>query len=194
MNKGDFISALLRRGQSVFSSKEIALLWGDTADTAFRKRLSSYVKSKKLHAIRKGIYAKDKQYDRFELATKIHSPSYVGFETVLAMHGIIFQKHDRIFVASYQTREIKCDGNIFSFKKIKDQILMNPLGIIQENNYSIASLERAFLDTLYLNKNYHFDNLSALDQKKVEELLKIYENKRMGKTVEKLFKNFNETK
>ena len=76
-----------------------------------------------------------------------------------------------------------------SYKKIKDGILMNPKGIIMENGYSIASIERAFLDTLYLYGDYYFDNLSLIDWKKAEDLIGIYENKalekRFGRYVER---------
>lgn len=192
LNKGDYLSVLLRTGQSVFSTKEIALLWGEATGAAFRKRLSSYhVKSGKLYAIRQGIYATDKEYDRMELATKIYCPAYISFETVLGKAGVVFQAYKKIFVASYQTREIKVQGQVYAFRKIRNEILLNPAGLTHDNKYSIASPERAFLDTLYLNKNYHFDNLSTLDQKKIMEILPIYRNKRMQKNVEKLFPNLN---
>ncbi|HEY4505830.1 MAG TPA: hypothetical protein VJG67_04025, partial [Candidatus Paceibacterota bacterium] len=90
----------------------------------------------------------------------------------------------QIFVASYTTKEIECDGQKYSYKKIKDTILTNQIGIESRENYSIASPERAFLDVIYLNKNYHFDNLSALNWEKVYEILPIYGgNKRMTKMV-----------
>lgn len=145
-----------------------------------------YVKQGQLYHIRKGIYAKDKNYDRLELATKIYTPSYVSFETVLSAAGIIFQKYGQIFVASYQTREIVCDGEVYSFRKIKNAILTDQTGLENRGTYYIASNERAFLDTLYLNKDYHFDNLLPLDWGKVDDLLPIYDNKRIAKTVERL--------
>ena len=58
------------------------------------------------------------------------------------------------------------------------------MGIESRGNYHIASPERAFLDIIYRNKDYHFDNLSALNWEKVYELLPIYGgNKRMAKMV-----------
>ena len=58
---------------------------------------------------------------------------------------------------------------------------MNSLGLEKKGNYFIASRERAFLDTVYLNKNYYFDNLSSLDWDRCFEILYIYENKAMEK-------------
>jgi len=62
---------------------------------------------------------------------------------------------------SYLTREIICDGQKYVFRKIKDTILTNSLGLEKKDNYFIASRERAFLDTVYLNKNYYFDRLNS---------------------------------
>jgi hypothetical protein len=54
----------------------------------------------------RGLYAKDEDYNQFELATRIYTPSYISFETVLTRSGINFQYYNNIFVASYVSREI----------------------------------------------------------------------------------------
>lgn len=186
-NKGRYHSAILRSHQTVFSFKDIALLWRAPGTNTTRVRINYYVRTGQLYPLRRGLYAKDKNYDRLELATKIFIPSYVSFETVLAQSGIIFQLYSTIFVASYLTRDILVDGQPYSFKKIKDSILTNALGIENKDNKAIATKERAFLDTIYLNKNYHFDNLASLDWNRVFEILPIYKNKRMEKTVSRYY-------
>jgi len=182
------ISKILRSNNTVFTFKDISLLWNDTDKKATISAINYYVKTGNLHRIRRGIYAKDKNYNKLELATKIYTPSYVSFETVLTKAGVVFQYYSQIFVASYLTREITADGQKYSYKKIKDIILTNPSGIENKENYSIASLERAFLDILYLYKDYHFDNLSPLNWDKVFEILPIYDNKRMEKKVKQHYK------
>ncbi len=185
MKKGDYLSIILRSSKTVFSFKDIVLLWRD-AGAAARVRINYYVKNGDLHHIRRGFYAKDKNYNKFELATKIYTPAYVSFETVLGQSGITFQHHSQIFVASYLTREIKCDGQKYSFRKIKDAILTNKVGVKNSGEYFIASKERAFLDTLYINKDYYFDNPSPLNRDKVFEILPIYKNKRMEKKIKEI--------
>jgi len=69
--KGQYIEILLRSPKTVFSTKDIALLWGEQGEANVRVRLSNYVKRGKLIRVHRGIYAKDKNYDRFELATRI---------------------------------------------------------------------------------------------------------------------------
>ncbi|MGD2246426.1 MAG: hypothetical protein PVI11_07765 [Candidatus Aminicenantes bacterium] len=135
----------------------------------------------KLHAIRKGIYAKDKNYDKLELANKIFTPAYISLETVLSREGIVFQHYDLIFVVSYLSRKISCDDQTYVFRRMKDVILTNSLGIEKKGNCYIASKERAFLDMIYLNKNYHFDNLSSINWDICFEMLPIYDNKAMAK-------------
>lgn len=183
---------ILRSRQTVFSMNELFLIWGKSDPTLLRSRLSYYVKKGYLYHLRRGLYAKSKEYNRFEVATKILTPSYVSFETVLLQAGVTFQWYKRIFVASYQTRTIECDGEIYEFKKLKGPLLTNLAGITLEHYYSIATPERAFLDILYLHKGYWFDNLSALNWDKVFELLPIYANPRMEKYVHKLYKSFKE--
>lgn len=189
MEKADILN-ILKSNNTVFSFKEILLATGDSNPALLRRRMYSYIKNGQLYGIRRGLYAKDKNYNKFELATKIFIPAYVSFETVLAKAGIVFQHYSTIFVASYQTKEIDCDGQVFSFKKLKASVLNNNSGIENKDYYSIASKERAFLDVVYLNKDYHFDNLSPLDWDTVFSILPMYENKRMAKKVTEYYADF----
>lgn len=164
------------------------MLWGEQNTPSAKVRINYYVKKGDLYHIRRGFYAKDQNYDKFELATKIFTPSYISLETVLAKEGVIFQFYSQIFTASYLTRGIDVDGQTYSYKKIKTEILTDPAGIEHKGNYPVATKERAFLDAVYLYKNYYFDNLSGLDWNKVFELLPIYNNKRMEKAVQRYYK------
>jgi len=188
--KGEYLDILLRSKKTIFSTKDVALLWGESSGGASRVRLNYYVNAGKLVRIRQGLYAKDKNYDKYELATSILRPSYVSFETVLGGAGMTFQYYSQIFVASYVKRNIMCGNQEYSFRKINRTVLINPAGIDQNGEYSIASKERAFLDTIYRSKDYHFDNLRPLDWDKVFEILPIYNNKKMTKKVQKYYENY----
>jgi len=188
--KGEYLEVLLRSPRTVFSTKDAALLWGEEKEQTITSRLNKYVKAGKLVRIHRGIYAKDKNYNRFEMATRIYTPSYISFETVLTRAGINFQYYDSIFVASYVTREIEVPGQKISFIRMKDYVLSNTEGIKHAEAYSIASSERAFLDRIYISKDYHFDHLDVLDWGKVFEILPIYNNKRMEKKVREYFEYY----
>ncbi|MEA3452837.1 MAG: hypothetical protein U9Q96_00680 [Patescibacteria group bacterium] len=192
--KGEYLEVLLRSPKTIFSIKDVALLWNENNNLVVTDRLKRYVRVGKLVRLRRGFYAKDKDYDPLELATRIYTPSYVSFETVLTRAGINFQKYDSIFVASYVTREIKVDRQNISYLRMKDYVLSNTVGVEQNGNVAIATKERAFLDRIYISKDYHFDNLDGLDWDKVFEILPIYNNKRMEKKVNVYFKGYKKAK
>lgn len=192
MQKGDYLTSILRSNKTVFSSKDIALLWHESSTTATRVRLHYYIQKGDLYRIRNGLYAKNENYNKLELATRILTPAYVSFETVLAKEGLIFQYYEPIFVASYVTREILIDRQVYSFRKMKDGVLTDSTGIEHVSETSIASKERAFLDMLYVKDKYHFDNIRSLDWDKAFKILPIYKNLRMTKNVNNLFQKSNQ--
>lgn len=171
--KHSTILTLYQSKRTVFTINEIALITGESERDNLKARLNYYIRKGYLRNVRRGIYVK-KEYDSFELATKILTPSYISLETVLEKEGIIFQHYSTVFVVSYLTRRILVDNLEIQFRKIKDRILFDNSGVINLGNYSIASSERAYLDALYLYRNYHFDNLEALDKEKIKEIRKIY--------------------
>ena len=73
---------------------------------------------------------------------------------------------------------------------MKDYVLSNTTGIENSDGYARATKERAYLDRIYVSKNYYFDNERPLDWDKVFEILPIYHNKRMEKTVRKYYDDF----
>ena len=97
MPKGNYLKTILKSDKSVFTFQDLALLWGEQASPAIRVRVNYYVRKGELLRLRKGIYAKSKNYDPLELATRIYTPAYVSFETVLAKEGLVFQYYEKIF-------------------------------------------------------------------------------------------------
>lgn len=191
--KGEYLDILLRSPKSIFSSKDVALLWGEESEEIIKRRLNKYVNAGKLIRVRRGLYVKDKNYNHFELATRINTPSYISFETILTREGINFQYYGNIFVASYINREIEIDDQKITFIRMKDYVLSNTTGIEHADGIATATKERAFLDRIYISKDYHFDNLGVLDWEKVFEILPIYHNKRMEKKVKTYFEHYKST-
>ena len=187
--KGEYLETLLRSQKSIFSIRDAALMWGEENDRTISMRLNKYVKAGKLIRVRRGLYAKDKNYDRFELATRIYTPSYVSFETVLTREGVSFQYYGNIFVASYVNREIVVGDQKIIFIRMKDYVLSNTVGIESKAGYSIATKERAFLDRIYVSKDYYFDNLASLDWDKVFKIAPIYHNKAIGEESKRIFQS-----
>lgn len=188
--KENLILSLYKLKQTVFSAKEIALIWQENNPANIKAYLKYYVDKGDLVRLRRGIYAKNK-YDIYEAVSKIYAPSYISFETVLRNEGLIFQHYETIFAASYLTREIKLvNGQKINYRKLKNSALLNPEGVIKKESYSIASKERAFLDMIYLFDNYFFDNLNGIDWKKCFELVNIYESKKIKDDLDNYYHNF----
>jgi len=85
---------------------------------------------------------------------------------------------------------INCLNLSVTFRKIKDSVLFSSVGVKNENNYSIATPERAFLDTIYLFPKYYFDNLKSINWEQCAELVKIYDNKQLIKRLKKYQKQY----
>lgn len=181
---------LYKSSKTILTTKDIALLWGETNKYNLNAKIAYYVKTKKLLRLKPGIFAKSKDYNKRELAVNIYSPSYISFETILRDNGVIFQHYDSIFVASYKTKEIKCGDGNFVYRKIKNTVLYNPKGLVFKEGHNEATKERAFLDMIYLFKGYYFDNLNSMDWEKCFDLVEMYKNKELIKRLNKYYKNY----
>jgi hypothetical protein len=161
---------------------------GEENFQSLNKKLNYYVRTGKLENPRKGIYAKP-GYNREELACTLFTPSYISLEYVLQKAGMVFQFDSRITSVAYLSRNIDVGGQLFSFRKIKGSALVNTMGINRQSNHiNVASAERAFLDLLYLDKNYFFDNLNPLNKDFVYKLLPLYQSNTLTQIVTKILK------
>jgi hypothetical protein len=184
--KENIIFEVYKNSRTVFKINDIALLIGKEKSSALCKILNYYVKTGKLLNPRKGFYAKE-GYKPEELACLLYPPTYISLDYVLQRSGVTFQYDSAITNVSYLTREVEIDNQTFRYRRIKGEILTNTAGIVlNKNNINIATPERAFLDTLYLNKRCYFDNLHVLDKKMIEKLLPIYNSKAFIKEVNHL--------
>lgn len=190
MATDNLIAKLYESPKTILTIKDIALIWEETNTVSLLSKVKYYAKQGSLIRLTRGVFAKNKEYDIKELATSIYTPSYISFETVLREAGIIFQHHDSIFVAGPYPTIKKIDDKTITFRKLKDSVLYSALGIKNEKNYSIATPERAFLDTIYLSPKFYFDNLRSINWDTCFELAKLYDNKQLIKRVTQYQKNY----
>ncbi len=185
----DIVFTVYKDIRTVFRLNDIALLVGETSFQSLNKKLNYYVRTGKLMNPRKGIYTKS-DYNPEELACTVYTPAYISLEYVLQKSGIIFQYDSGITAVSYLSRSIEVSEKTYRFRKIKGEILVNTAGINRhENHVNIASPERAFLDLMYLNTEYYFDNLNPLKKQIVYKLLSIYQSKSLSDRVKKVLQN-----
>ena len=181
MATSNLIAKLYQSPKTILTTKDIAMIWEETNTVNLTSKIKYYAKEGSIIRLTRGVFAKNKEYEVKELATSIYTPSYVSFETVLRDAGIIFQHHDSTFVAAPFSTTKKIAEHMITFRKLKDSVLYNALGVKNEGNYSIATPERAFLDTIYLSPKFYFDNLRSINWKLCFELVKIYDNKQLIK-------------
>ncbi len=182
-----YIEELLRSKKTVFSTQDMAVLFG-LKGPYIGTVLSRLVASGDLIRVKRGLYsAKGREVNFFELAGKLKQPSYVSMETVLANNGIVFQDYGQtIFSVSDNTLKKQALGKTFEYYKIKDAILLNPLGVENKDGFMSASIERAVCDRLYFSAKYYFDNVNKIDAGKLLKISEIYNNKRLEKEVKNL--------
>lgn len=188
MREVDYIFDIYRDKRTVFRLSDIAMLIPAAENKNLANKMGYYIKSGRLLNPRKGIYAK-LRYNPLELANLLYTPSYISLEYVLQQSGIIFQYDSRLTSISYLSRELEIEGKIYSYRRIKGDIVMVATGILRKDNVNIATPERAFLDMLYLNKDYYFDNINPLDREMIELILPAYKSVALENRVLKLLEN-----
>jgi len=184
----NLIARLYKNSKTVFTNKDLSLIWQETNQNNLKTKINYYIRQGTLIRLTRGVFVKDKKYSSKELATSLYFPSYVSFETVLREAGFIFQHYDTIFVAGPWSRNIILDKTKIRFRKLKNTVLFNSTGINNMGNYSTATPERAFLDTIYLFPNYYFDNLRTINWERCFEIVKIYNNDQLVKRLKKYYK------
>ena len=184
--ENNIMLAIYKDSRTVFRLTDIAMLTGGINFQSLNKKLNYYVRKNKLLNPRKGIYTKS-GYNPEELACSLYTPSYISLQYVLQKAGIVFQYDTRITAISYLSRSIEVEERTYSFRKIKGEILGDTTGIVRQTNHvNIACPERAFIDMLYLDKDYFFDNLNLLNKELIGKLLPLYQSKELTRRVIKL--------
>lgn len=185
--KSVLIAQNLKSRQTIFTLSDIANLLGKEADVNLVANVNYYVKKGEIINLSKGIYALNQEYNKLEFANKLRRPSYISFYTVLQKEGVIFQEYQTILLAANRSEAIEKDDFKIKYRQIKDEVLLNPLGIKVNQNYSIATKERALCDKIYLDGLEYFDNLVEINWSLVDNLLvNVYKSKTLPKLIKEL--------
>ena len=161
MTQTDKLNLLLKSGQRLFHTQDLALLWEIDNRNTLYTTIKRYLKRGVLIKIIKGFYSTVPidQVNKFALGSALaHRFCYVSCETVLEMQGIISQKVYPVTFVSSVSQKIEYNNTIFLYRKLKPQRLFNPEGVIKKDGYFMATKKRAISDMLYFNPKYYFDN------------------------------------
>lgn len=170
----DFIKSK-KNNQTVFGFFDLSHAVKGYTGPKLRSALKYALQKGDIFRISKGIYSLSKDYSRLEFANKYRSPSYISTYSVLQKNGIVFQPYSTIYVISNRSQEIEIDGQIYIYRKIKNSILLNTIGVKNESGVQIASTERAICDKIYLDGDEYFDNLRNINWSLMTEInTKVY--------------------
>ena len=127
-------------------------------DASFhRRRLNEWQDKGYIRKIIKGYYiSSDIEIDEnvlFEIANRIHKPSYISFETALSYYHLIPESVYGISSASTRkTYTFKTPIGEFNYKTIKPDLFFGYDLVSYDNRHNkIASIEKAILDYFYLH-------------------------------------------
>ena len=134
----------------VFSTEEIKHFLNERY-SAPQKKLDKLVSEGYISKILKGFYTFHKTYNRFLIANKIYSPSYISFETALSFHGLIPERVETIYsVTQNRTYNYKTYQGYYTYSS--QNISLYSIGMSMERvaGYSvlIANREKALFDAI----------------------------------------------
>jgi hypothetical protein len=169
------ISELIQLDKKIYHTNDLAILWGITRRFTLYQTITRYIDKCILFPIYKGLYSTVPitSINPVELGRAIiHRYAYLTTESVLAQAGIISQSVYDYTFATDQSKHVLVGGWSFRFRKLKDEYLYNPTGILEQNEGFVATVERAVADMLYYDPGYNFDIREAIDFEKVHEVQK----------------------
>jgi len=197
----DFISFRDRfKNQVLINSRDIKLHEPDFNDSQlYRWQKKGYIKKiTRSNYIFSDLELKD--HMKIKIANDIYHPSYVSLEYALNHHGLIPETvYSPTSVSTKKTYTISSSIADFHYRHIKPSLYFGYL--VEELDgvkYKMASIEKAFLDYLYLNPEVNnqkiaeelridLDYLIAeFDKKKFKGYLQRFQSKALSKRVQNL--------
>lgn len=159
-----------------FGYEEIARALNITLGSA-RVSATRLVRSGLLVRLKRNLYVTQERWDalgqeeKFTLANLLQSPSYISLMTALSYYQVTTQIQRSFFesVALYRTKEVMVKDEVFNYTKMEAELYF---GFCRQKGFFIATLEKAFLDALYLAslKKYSFD-LTSIDFDKLDKAI-----------------------
>lgn len=186
MDNSKRLKLLIDSTKTIFKPVDLRLIWqeGELNAKIYTVRM---VKKGLILKLAKGYYALNDHYNIYELANSVVSPSYVSFDSALFFYNLNFQLKTDVDSVSTLNYQKKINGHIYKYFSMRKELFYNIEGIIIRDNVSIASGERAVLDSLYFGLLPNIDNPDKLNKEYLRKLSSFY-----PKTVRKKAENFYE--
>ena len=166
---------LLKQNKKIFKTDDLALLWGITNRNTLLTTIKRYLKKEILYSIRKGVYSviqPDKLNPCLLGTAYVTGFCYVSLQTVLSQENLINQEPNAIMLIGNRTLNFNIGNNQYICRKMKSKLLHNLVGIDLNQEFPIATIERAIVDILYYNPNFYFDKDISKYQNKIKLIQK----------------------
>ncbi|MCK4744987.1 hypothetical protein KAS41_02910 [Candidatus Parcubacteria bacterium] len=174
------LKILMDSKKTVFRAKDLQSLWDENSRNTiiYAKRM---VVKKLILKLDKGYYALNREYSVYELANLIISPSYVSFNSALLFWGVCFQVSDIVQSVSLLNYQKEIENRVYKYQSMKKDLFFNSEGVDLKNNISVASPERALLDSFYFGAVANIDDWEKINKTYLNKLAKNYPLSVQGK-------------
>lgn len=121
-------------------------------------KISRDLRDEKIIQLKRGLYESDKDTPGYYLASYIYGPSYLSFDYVLSISGLIPEGIYKTYTsATFKKNKKKTYSNYFGdylYRDIPEDVFRFGVRTVIENGYSyqIANVEKALCDKLYTLK------------------------------------------
>lgn len=169
-------------------------------------QLSRWQKQGKLVGLKRGVYLLNENDRKIEVnlnaaANQLYEPSYLSLEYALNFYGIIPEGvSDFSSITTRKTMRITNALGSFLYQRVKPAAFRGFKALGEGKSvFFIAEAEKAVVDFLYLNlsrfgndvrevleHSYRFQNIEELNEKRLLELTKVFENKKLTRVVRQL--------
>jgi len=173
MNNTLRLQQLADSGRTVFSSRDLRDLWRDNAVNSGINS-GNMVQRGLLLRLCLGYYALRPDYSRFELANLMVRSSYVSFNSVLFRAGVYSRERLSVDAVALLPHRRKVNGKVYMYYAMKEELFFNPAGRLTRGGVSLATPERAVLDSFYFGFHPGIDDLGRLDRGELMALGSLY--------------------
>ncbi|HCC84637.1 MAG TPA: hypothetical protein DEP87_03060 [Candidatus Pacebacteria bacterium] len=189
-----FIKVLERYQKSYFTVADLQKILSITGRSIY-VTISRLIKSGALVKLNRGIFQVESQTNQVEqTANQLYYPSYISFESALAIHGILSQQPFEISLATTQrSKHLILGDQSVVYHQVKPVYFF---GFTLKSGRYIAEPEKALLDQLYLISRGQAINetnewsLIGMDKEKLLSYAAIFPQSVQTKLPE-LLKNWN---
>lgn len=198
ISQTDVINKLKAKQVALLDLNDLQRLLGVEDRNTAQKLAQRLVQSKTFERIKRGEYLfrySDKNISDFQLANFLLEPSYVSLESALVYYELIDQFTYQITsITTRKTRTLTAREKTFAYSSIIPEMYW---GYTNENEFLIATPEKALVDFIYLSgktdrplpKSIHIDKLN---KKRLQNYLDRLDSARYARELNKLGVNLTQ--